>query len=407
MRNLLCAGLLFASLLSARAVTLNDEAAAVQFALTNNRELRAARLAVSAAEARVRGAGRLANPALEAEVAGGRDFEGRIEIGLSQRFPLTARLRLEKDISRLELEAARCEVAEREREISSRVRTAFLSFASARETRALRGKQAEISAAFANSLQQRVSEGFVSTLDAGQASLEAGELRATVEETKAEEAETAGGLAALLGLPVGEKLSAGDTLALPKSLPAAAPPTSRPDVRLAEIAIEAAEKDISLARAMRWEDIGIGVFVEGERFRDEPEGIESEGLLGMRVSLPLPVWQSGSAAVEEKQALAERRKELLAALRLAATHQADAAYKKMKARFAAARQMQEGVLPLARKLLADTQAAQERGEADFESLFRARRRLVEIEAAALESRRQFHLARAAWRTAVGEPIKQP
>ena len=154
---------------------------------------------------------------------------------------------------------------------------------------------------------------------------------------------------------------------------------------------------------MRWDDIGVGIFVEGERFRDEPEGIESEGLIGMRLSVPLPVWNNGQAAVEERKAIAQRRLELLEAIRVSAAHEAASAWRQMKARFSAAQQMQNDALPAARKLLADTQAAYDRGEADAQRLFRVRERLIAVENDALESRIQFHLARAAWLHANGAP----
>ncbi len=401
MRSLLFAGLLIATFLNARAADFANEASAVRFALTNNRDLRAARLTVSAAEARVRGAGRLSHPEIEATVAGGQDFQGRVEIGLTQRFPLTARLRLEKEISRLEIDAAQAEVAEREREIVAKVREAFLHSARAREARLLRSRQAELGATFTKSLQSRVTEGFDSPLDAAEAALEAVRLQAQVAELRAEEESATGKLAALLGMPGNETLTVKDIPALPNSPPAAGSPTNRPDIRLAEIAIEAAEKDLGLARAMRWEDIGVGVFVEGERFRDEPEGIEPEGLVGLRLSVPLPVWNNGEAAVEERKAIAQRRIELLQAIRLTAAHEAASAWRQMKARFEAARQMQNEALPAARELLADIQAAHERGETDAQRLFRIRERLIAIETETLESRAQFHLARAAWLHATG------
>jgi len=403
MRSLLYAGLLVLPFFNALAAAFDDEASAVRYALGNNRDLRAARLTVSAAEARVRGTGKLSNPEIEATVAGGKDFEGRIEIGLTQRFPLTARLRLEKAISQLEVEAARIEVAGREREVAAKVREAFLQAAQAREGRILRGRQGELAATFAKSLQGRVAEGFDSPLDAAEAALEATRLKAQVAALRAEEDAATGKLAALLGLPANETLTVQDIPPLPSSLPAAASPANRPDIRLAEIAIEAAEKDLGLARAMRWEDIGVGVFVEAERFRDEPEGIEPEGLIGMRLSLPLPVWNNGQAAVEERKAIAQRRTELLEAIRLAAAHEAASAWRQMKARFSAAQQMQNDALPAARKLLADTQAASDRGEADVQRIFRVRERLIAIENDALESRSQFHLARAAWLHAAGAP----
>ncbi len=104
-------------------------------------------------------------------------------------------------------------------------------------------------------------------------------------------------------------------MSLPPSAPAAKPAGKRADIRLAEIAIEAAEKDLGLARAMRWDDIGVGLFVEGERLRDEPEGISTEGLIGMKLSVPLPVWNTGGAAVEERRIIAQRRMEMLETLR--------------------------------------------------------------------------------------------
>lgn len=372
---------------------------AVRLALDNNRTLRAARLALSAAEARSRGAGRLSNPELGLEVAGGQDFEGRIEIGLTQKFPLTARLRLEKEISRLEIEAAKTEIAEQEWSIASEVREAFVRLVSATENRVLLEKQTQVSKSFAESMGRRVTEGFSSSLEADQAKVEALELQAGIEGARADEAAARANLAILLGGR--NEGTVKDALALPTSLPQNKEAASRPDVRLAEIAIEAAEKDIGLARAMRWEDIGLGVFVEGERNRDEPEGIDTEGLIGMRLSIPLPVWNSGQAAVEEKRAIFSRRQEMLEAIRLTASQQETSTWQQMKTRFTAAQQMQNDVLPLARKVLNDTQSAYERGEVDVQSVFRLRQRLIEIETATLEAIQQFHQTRAQWLRARG------
>ena len=58
-------------------------------------------------------------------MAGGAEWEGRVELGLMQRFPLTARLRLEKEISALEIEAARCEIEDQERILTAQVRAAW------------------------------------------------------------------------------------------------------------------------------------------------------------------------------------------------------------------------------------------------------------------------------------------
>ncbi len=376
---------------------------AVRYALEKNRTLAAARLMLAAAEARARGAGRLANPDLEIVVAGGQDFEGRIEVGLMQRFPLTARLRLEKEISALEIEAARCEIAEQERAITEQVREAFVALTRAREVHVLRKRQVELNTTFADSLGRRVTEGLASTLDAGEASLEAKQLQASLKTLAAEEAMAASKLAMLLALPSARQIEIKSPMSLPSSAPAAKPAGKRADIRLAEIAIEAAEKDLGLARAMRWDDIGVGLFVEGERLRDEPEGISTEGLIGMKLSVPLPVWNTGVAAVEERLIIAQRRMEMLEALRLTVAHEVDATTQQMRDRFAAAQQLQNDVLPAARKLLGDTQASYERGETEIQRLFRIRERLTNLENANLEALAEYHLARIRWEAALGQP----
>ncbi|MGL5020239.1 MAG: hypothetical protein ACRDBP_19035, partial [Luteolibacter sp.] len=69
-----------------------------------NPDLAAARLRIQEALGRANHAGRLANPELETGVEHNPNFrEGRFEIGFIQRFPITGRLRLEKEISLTEL----------------------------------------------------------------------------------------------------------------------------------------------------------------------------------------------------------------------------------------------------------------------------------------------------------------
>lgn len=391
----------------AHTATIRTEQAAIEYALSNNPNLRAARQVVDIAKARHLGAGRLSNPELGATVAGGDRFEGRIELGLTQRFPLTNRLRLEKEISQLELEAASWEIAKAERELRIQVRQAFLDLASAHETVALRKQQNKISQSFADTLEKFVKEGFTSHLDQEQASLEALGFLIATKDASAEIASYESTLARLLGLSAENLKAIGNPvgLALPKSLPARRALAKRPEIRLAEIAFEAAQKDISLARAMRWEDIALTLFVEAERDPESFNGIAKETLLGLSVSLPLPLWQSTKAAVQERQAIADQRALLLEALERISAQEAQTTWKEMQARFAAAELLQNKAIPLVSKLLTETQAAYDRGEIGSENLFRIRQRKAEIEFDALQQRLEFHRARAAWLNATGTPVK--
>lgn len=376
---------------------------AVRLACEQNPELLAARALVAEAEGRARGTGRLRNPEVELEVAAGQDSEGRASAGLTQRFPLTARLRLERNLSALDIERARLEVRQKEMQLAWATQRAFYELASIREAVSLAGRQVEAAKRITESLEGSANEGLTSGLDAGQATLAGDGFAAAQESLRAEEAVAAGRLATLLGRKADTTFLLADALALPKTLPVNRAIGFRPDLKLAELAVKAGAADVSLAQATRWEDVGVGVFVEGERFRDEPEGIEPEALVGVRLSIPLPLWQNDSGKVAEKQAAAERQKQILESLRLTALNQAMVAHRAMAAQYRAASLANHQVLPAARKQVTDAEAAYQRGELDRPTLFLARERLAAVETSALEARKKFYFALSEWLTAVGEP----
>ena len=108
----------------ASAAVFSCDQAVVQ-ALGHNVDLEAARLTVAEARGRLFQAGRLSNPEVEAAIrphVNGRERLG--EFGITQRFPLTARLRVAKDVSKFGLAAAEAEVANAERLLAGDVRTA-------------------------------------------------------------------------------------------------------------------------------------------------------------------------------------------------------------------------------------------------------------------------------------------
>lgn len=385
-------------------VSVTAESAA-RLAKAQNPDLRAARHLIAEAEGRARMTGRLSNPEIDTEVAGGQDFEGRVAFGITQRFPLTNRLRLERQLSALEIEGAKLEVRERERQIGVAARTAYFDLVAARESSALARRQTTVAKEFAKTLSDGAVEGFSSSLDSEQASLDAETLGTAEQPFRAEEVRASVRLAELFGMPPETKFVAKETLALPAGIPAKRPMGSRPDLQLAELAVQAGVVDVSLARAMRWDDIGVGLFVEGDRLRDEPEGIEPEAMLGMRMTIPLPIWQNGSGRVAEKKAAQERQNARLEALRLTVRADIAASHQIMTIRHEAAARFQAKLLGTAQQQVSNAEAAYTRGEVDIQTVFRARDRLVQVETASLEARKNYFLAHSEWLAALGESLK--
>jgi cobalt-zinc-cadmium efflux system outer membrane protein len=400
-------GLLLASPALAAAELALTPVSAVQLALAQNRELQAARFLVLEAEARTQNAGKLPNPELETEFAGGRNFDGRIEVGFTQRFPLTARLRLARTLSELEVELARLETAACEHRLAADVQVAVVELIAAREALALSAQQLGFARAFSESQSAQAREGTASSLDAGQSRLAVRELEVQLAASRVEETEASARFATLLGVSAETTLTLPATLELPPQPPAAQASGRRPDLRLAELAVEAGDAGIALARTAKWEDIGVGVFVEGERSRDESGRRDREGLLGVRVSMPLPLWQKGDAQIAEKRASRDRFARQLEAFKLTVSNEALSAFRAMSARYEAARSLADELLPAVRQQLADTEAARARGEIDSQPVFRAREQLIANDRAALEARKAFHLARIQWLAATGNILPSP
>lgn len=373
----------------------------VAFAIKGNKELVTARFLVQEAEGRARGAGRLPNPELETEVAVGRDFEGRVMAGVLQRFPLTGRLRLERELSDWDVRIAGLEVGEKEWQMAVATRKAFYEFVAAREAVAVSVRQADLAAAFTKSLAEGVDAGFRSKLDLQQAKLSESTLHAKVEALRVLEVEASARLGECLGLAADAALEVNESLALPSSIPEAKTAGKRADLELAELLLRSGETSVSLSHASRWEDVGVGLFIEGERFRDEPTGIEPEALAGVKFQIPLPLWQNGSGKVAEKIASRDRLNARCESLRFHVQNQVLLKHRILALRFLSAAQYGENVLSAAKEHIRESEAAYARGELDIQAVFRARERLGEIEFADIEARKSYFLAYADWMGALG------
>jgi cobalt-zinc-cadmium efflux system outer membrane protein len=379
----------------------------VALAIKGNKELAAARFLVQEAEGRARGAGILANPELEAEVAAGQDFEGRVVAGVMQRFPLTGRLRFERKLSDMDVQMAGLEVREKEWQLTLAVRKAFYDLAAAHEALAISSRQAELAEAFAKTVAEGVDAGFRSKLDLQEAKLSASNLQAKAETLRGLEMEASARLSEWLGMPADTSFTLNQKLSLPRFVPVSRPAGMRADLELAEMAVRSGETHVSLSKATSWEDVGVGVFVEGERFRDDPTGIEPEALAGLKLSIPLPLWQSGSSKVAEKEATRKRMGARLESLRFAVQNQILLTHRVMSLRFRSASEFGTKVLPTANEHIRDCEAAYGRGEVDLQAVFRARDRLAEIELSDLEARKAYFVAYSEWLGALGESKTNP
>ncbi|MDB6080514.1 MAG: chemiosmotic efflux system protein, partial [Akkermansiaceae bacterium] len=224
-----------------------------------NPDLAAARLRIREALGRLKQSGRLANPELEAAFDHSPDFRDRkLELGFSQRFPLTDRLRLEKTVSATEVQASEAEVREVGRKLTAQARESVVKVISFRQRRELLKQQSGLYKDLSDTLADASKKGEGSALDAGLAKLEGASLLTESRQLDAAEAAEIGALKPLLGMQPGEALSVSGTLSEPAAVSKDLDPSQRPDFQAAKLDALSAWQSVQLERSKKYEDVEAG-----------------------------------------------------------------------------------------------------------------------------------------------------
>jgi cobalt-zinc-cadmium efflux system outer membrane protein len=370
------------------------------YTLKHNPTLAAARLRIDEAKARLIGAGRLANPEVGLEFQ--RDdhfYEGTFGVSFDQRFPVTARLRLEKVVAQKEVAAAELEVRDVERKMIAEVKPLAVKLLSLDLQRALRQQQADLALKLSDFAGKRAQTGEISALDAAQAQVDAQRILLEGRQLETERITLLGQLKPMLGV------RDTDSLAITGALPAmtsGAPKgnwESRPDYQLSKVHEDAAISEIDLAKSKKWEDMTAGVTFEHERAVDEPDGLDKTPFFGVRLSIPLPFWNKNEGQVAEKTAAAMRAQLETKALGSIIRNEAAAARDEMAAYAKLASETKDKLLPLVLEQTDKLEKAYQSGQTDLLTVLRAREQRLQLEAAVLNATRDYHLARIRYEAA--------
>lgn len=367
-----------------------------------NPDLAAARLRIQEALGRLNQSGRLSNPELESSLENNASFrEGKFEIGLSQRFPVTDRLQLEKDVSLTELKAAEAEVREVERQLIGKARTTLVNVLATHQRRELLLQQVAVSTEFTDFLSEVASKGEGSALDAGQAKLESASLSLEIRQLDASETAFLGELKPLLGMLPGESLSVSGSLPNPALPPAAVNPAIRPDFFAAKLNAQSAAEGVALEQARRYDDVEGAFFAAAERNEDAPEGYDNEAIIGLRFKIPLPFWNKNEGAIQEAEARQQRLEKEAVALSRNIHLEAEASRTEMIQWKRLIDEIDTIHLPLAEQQNQLAEEAFRSGQAEIHSVLRSREKRLQLSASKLDALREFHLARVRHLTSLG------
>ncbi len=356
-----------------------------------NPELAAARFGIDEAVGLAKQSGRLSNPTLDTGLSHNtRSAEGNVEIGLTQKFPLTNRLKIEKEISATEIQAAEAEVKNAERLLIAEARMEFVKILAIRERKNLLKQQQELATQLTEFISEKTKQGESSPLDAAQVKLAALKLTSQERQLSTEETAALGKLRQLLGIApqTAVTLSGNPSgISVPKDSS-----IQRPDLTAAKLQLRAAETGITLEQANRKEDISLSVFAAGERSEDAPNGLENDSIIGFKVSIPLPFWNNNQGNIDAANARRNRKDQEVKALANHINHETQTALTEMRQWAALISELNEKLLPLAKEQTDLLEKAYREGQTELKAVLTSREQTLELLATQIDATREFHLA---------------
>ena len=381
--------------------------ASIHQALNQNRDVAAFRLGAEAARGRVDQAGFKPNPALEAgaqtDLITGNTGARKFDLGLTQAIPLGNRLRELQSVARIGIPVAAAELANRQRLLVGEVTQAFVDVLTLDRQISLRDRLIDASRRLVEFSRGRAKLGEVSAVEVNAAALELAKLEQERAGLLAERVNRLERFKPLLGLAPEATLEiTGDLDALGAVLAAGSDADrstwNRPDLTLAGLAIERIDAEQRVAHAEVRGDLTVGATYGYER---GPFG-DADHLLGVKVSVPLPMRNKNQGRLRELRADRTRAQREVEALELSVASEVASA----RQRAAQSQKILDGyraaVLPLGETAERDLAAAYQQGQVPLFQVIQSQQQRLALEAGALEARAAHVRALAELQTATGK-----
>lgn len=398
--------------------TLTPESA-VATAQAENRDLIAARFAIRQAEGRLKQAGLWPNPEIDFSQETDRTFasegEYSFSTGFRQRFPITGRLSKAKAVARVDVAQALAEVRNQERLLSGEVLDLSRALLVGQEKLAANAEIQSIFQKLIDVSDKRLKVAEVSEADVNLARLEAQKVIFVQAALLNEQEIAATALNRLLGRdpksPVQISSPARAEFDIDFITQASGEALARrPDRQLAALGIDRAGAEIKLARAEKWEDWTVGFgYTRARSVFSEPTRLDdTDNLIGVSLSIPLPLWNRNQGRISEAVASRGRAEAELKALELSIITEVQTAENQMHRTSSILREYQEQTIKLAEANVALLQKGYADGLVSISAVIQGQQQLIDLRRASLDALGQFIRAKTAWETAtaINIPIRQ-
>ncbi|MGE5443442.1 MAG: TolC family protein [Ignavibacteriales bacterium] len=377
---------------------------AVDIALRENRDLRAARIQVEEARGRLTQAGLFPNPSLESNFSFDSLFanegERAFSAGVSQPLPLSGRISAQKRVARVDIKRTFADIANLERGLARDVRRAFIELLAIDEQIRLQDTLINLNSDLTKAIKAGIKEGLASEKDLNAVSIALQQGRLEKEVLIAQRKSKILELNKLLGepptfsfLPQGKlEYEAAKGLTQYSVETAYA---QRPDLRFAKLGIDLARADLGLAKALRFEEITVGAFYERDHpVLDIPQGEipNTDQLMGFKLTIPLPFFDRKQGLIAETRAREIRAEDSVEALKLEISQEVNDALNRVTTLSGLLETYQSGILKTAEDNVSLVESGYKQGLAGITEVIQSRQQFATLKSSYINTVRDYQIA---------------
>ncbi len=363
----------------------------IEVSLQNNGDLKSFREEKGIRDAGMVRAELLPNPTLDLEAGTGAltgsSAENSLSLGVSQEFFLAGKRGKRLAVAEQELEMYRWQLADRERLLREEVKTAFCDVLLTRQRVVLSDRYITLNQQLLDVAKERLAAGDIPELEMNLVKVELARSKGSRIEAENALNRNQAKLLTLMGLSLGESPTiVGEfepDIILTKKLVDLKQLAlgNRPDLKAMEAEKGRGESDITLAQAEGIPNITAGLAVSRDTTAMEIGGVEGKDtayIIGLKLSIPIPVFDRNKAGVQEaraKRSITETR--LLAATRNA-EREVETAYASLQNAEKVLSLYKSNIIPQLEENLKLTQEAYRLGEVGILAVIQEQKKFFEV-----------------------------
>jgi cobalt-zinc-cadmium efflux system outer membrane protein len=377
----------------------------IEYARQNNGDLSALRAEKGIRDAGKTRAGQLPNPTLDFEAGTGAltgsSAENSLSLGVSQEFFLAGQREKRQAVSERELEIYGWQLADRERLLREELKSAFFDRMLAKSRVELVNRAIELNRQLLEVTRERLAAGDIPELEMNLVKVELARSEgASIGVAQALNHQQAR-LLTLMGVPLAAPYAfAGNlesaatltkTVAELKQLAV----TQRPDLKSLEREKARGDAEITLAEAEGIPNLTAGVAVRRDTTAMEIGGVEGKDTaytIGVKLSLPIPVFTKNQAGIQEARAKRGSSESRLLATSRMVEREVETAYASYQSSGRVLSLYKATIIPQLEENLKLTQEAYRLGEVGIMAVIQEQKKFIEVSEGHLAAMHDQHIA---------------